>query len=58
MDTIGNVSSSVLILHGVNVILTPLEDALLVEQTLTENGHPDHTLITYPGLGHYFYPED
>ena len=58
MDTIGSVSSSVLILHGVNDILTPLEDALLLEQTLTGNGHPDHTLITYPGLGHYFYPED
>lgn len=58
METIGNVSSSVLILHGVNDILTPLEDALLLEQTLTGNGHPDHTLITYPGLGHYFYPED
>ena len=58
METIGSVSSSVLILHGVNDILTPLEDALLLEQTLTENGHPDHTLITYPGLGHYFYPED
>ncbi len=58
MDTIGGVSSSVLILHGDNDILTPLEDALLLEQTLTENGHPDHTLITYPGLGHYFYPED
>ncbi len=58
METIGGVSSSVLILHGDNDILTPLEDALLLEQTLTENGHPDHTLITYPGLGHYFYPED
>ena len=58
METIGSVSSSVLILHGVNDILTPLEDAFLLEQTLTENGHPDHTLITYPGLGHYFYPED
>jgi pimeloyl-ACP methyl ester carboxylesterase len=58
METIGNVSSSVLILHGVNDILTPLEDGLLLEQRLTENGHPDHTLITYPGLGHYFYPED
>jgi pimeloyl-ACP methyl ester carboxylesterase len=58
IDTIGNVSSSILILHGVNDILTPLEDALLLEQKLTENGHPDHTLITYPGLGHYFYPED
>ena len=58
MDTIGYVTSSVLILHGVNDILTPLEDALLLEQKMTENGHPDHTLITYPGLGHYFYPED
>ena len=58
MDTIGNVSSSILILHGVNDILTPLEDALLLEQTLIENGHTDHALITYPGLGHYFYPED
>ena len=58
METIGGVSSSVLILQGVNDLLTPLEDALLLEQTLTGNGHPDHTLITYPGLGHYFYPED
>jgi pimeloyl-ACP methyl ester carboxylesterase len=58
MDTIGNVTSSILILHGVNDILTPLEDALLLEQKMTENSHPDHTLITYPGLGHYFYPED
>jgi pimeloyl-ACP methyl ester carboxylesterase len=58
MDTIGNVSSNILILHGENDILTPLEDALLLEQTLTQNGHPDHTLITYPSLGHYFYPED
>ena len=58
LDMIGNVSSSILILHGENDILTPLEDALLLEQKLTENGHPDHTLITYPGLGHYFYPED
>jgi pimeloyl-ACP methyl ester carboxylesterase len=58
MEVIGTVSSSVLILHGVNDILTPLEDAFLLEQRLTENGHPDHTLITYPGLGHYFYPED
>jgi hypothetical protein len=58
MDTIGNVTSNILILHGVNDILTPLEDALLLEQKMTENGHPDHSLITYQGLGHYFYPED
>jgi len=58
MDMIGNVTSSILILQGESDILTPLEDALLLEQRLTEIGHPDHTLITYPGLGHYFYPED
>jgi pimeloyl-ACP methyl ester carboxylesterase len=58
MDMIGNVSSSILILHGENDILTPFEDALLMEQRLTEIGHPDHTLISYPGLGHYFFPED
>jgi pimeloyl-ACP methyl ester carboxylesterase len=58
IETIRNVSSSVLILQGTNDILTPLEDALLLEQRLTMNHHPDHTLITYPGLGHYFYPED
>jgi uncharacterized protein len=23
---------------------------------LTEINHPDHTLITYPDLGHEFYP--
>jgi len=58
IDMIGNVSSSILILNGINDIMTPLEDALLLEQRLTERGHQDHTLITYPGLGHYFYPED
>ncbi len=58
IDLIGNVSSNILILHGVNDMLTPLEDALLLEQRLTERGHKDHTLITYPDLGHYFYPED
>jgi hypothetical protein len=58
MDMIGNVTSSILILQGESDILTPLEDAFLLEQRLTEIGHPDHTLVTYPGLGHYFYPED
>jgi len=58
IDMIGNVTSSILILQGENDILTPLEDALLLEQRLTEIGHPDHTLVTYPGLGHYLYPED
>jgi uncharacterized protein len=27
-----------------------------LQQRLTEVKHPDHTLITYPNLGHDFYP--
>jgi hypothetical protein len=27
-----------------------------LQQRLTELNHPDHTLITYPNLGHLFYP--
>jgi hypothetical protein len=27
-----------------------------LQQRLTEVNHPDHTLITYPNLGHVFYP--
>jgi uncharacterized protein len=26
------------------------------QQRLTNVNHPDHTLITYPNLGHVFYP--
>jgi uncharacterized protein len=26
-----------------------------LQQKLTDVGHPDHTLITYPNLGHVFY---
>jgi len=37
---------------------TPVEQAFMLEQRLTEVGHPDHTLVTYPGLGHTFYPAD
>jgi pimeloyl-ACP methyl ester carboxylesterase/predicted nucleic acid-binding Zn-ribbon protein len=53
---IGNVSASILILQGEGDIQTPVEEAFLLEQRLTEVEHPDHTLITYPGLGHSFYP--
>src|SRR5690242_14003183 len=28
----------------------------LLQQQLTGVNHPDHTLITYPNLGHVFYP--
>jgi hypothetical protein len=47
--------TSVLILQGENDSATPLEQGLLLQQRLTEVNHPDHTLITYPNLGHFFY---
>jgi hypothetical protein len=28
----------------------------MLQQRLTEIDHPDHMLITYPNLGHFFYP--
>ncbi len=55
-DIIGNVSASILILQGENDTQVPVQQAMLLEQRLMEVGHPDHTLITYPGLGHTFYP--
>jgi uncharacterized protein len=51
---IGNISSStgILILQGENDTSTPVQQAFMLQQRLTEVNHPDHTLITYPGLGH------
>ena len=58
LSIIGNVSNStgILILHGENDIQTPIEQAFLMQQRLTDVNHPDHTLRTYPNLGHSFYP--
>jgi len=56
LGLIGNVSASILILQGEGDTQVPVEQAYLLEQRLTEVNHPDHTLITYPGLGHSFYP--
>lgn len=58
LDIIGNVSASILILQGEGDTQTIIEQAFLLEQRLTEVKHPDHTLISYPGLGHTFYPAD
>jgi len=59
LSIIGNVSKSIgiLILNGENDSQTPVQQAFLLKQRLTEVNHPDHTLITYPNLGHTFYPE-
>ena len=51
LSIIGNVP-----LNGENDSQTPVQQAFLLQQRLTEVNHPDHTLITYPNLGHLFYP--
>jgi hypothetical protein len=58
LSIIGNISKStgILILHGENDSQTPVQEAFLLQQRLTDVNHPDHTLITYPNLGHGFYP--
>ena len=58
LSVIGNVSNStgILMLTGENDSQTPVQQAFLLQQRLTDVNHPDHTLITYPDLGHLFYP--
>ena len=58
LDIIDKVPSdtSILIQQGKNDTDTPILQAFLLQQELTEVRHPDHTLITYPNLGHVFYP--
>ena len=58
LSIIGNVSKStgILMLDGENDSITPVQQAFLLQQRLTEVNHPDHTLITYPNLGNQFYP--
>ena len=58
MNIIGNgpQATSILILQGENDTQTPLQQAFVLQQILTDKRHPDHTLITYPNLGHVFYP--
>jgi len=58
LSIIGNVSKStgILILNGANDTQTPVQQAFMLQQKLTDVNHPDHMLITYPNLGHVFYP--
>jgi pimeloyl-ACP methyl ester carboxylesterase len=60
ISMIGNVSSNtgILILEGKNDSQTLPEQALLLQQRLTEVNHPDHLIIVYPGLGHIFVPSN
>ena len=43
-------------MQGKNDSQTPIQQAFLLQQELTDVNHHDHTLITYPNLGHQFYP--
>ena len=52
----GQSHTGVLILNGENDTQTPVQQALLLQQRLTEVKHPDHTMVTYPNLGHGFDP--
>ena len=58
LSVIGNVSNStdILMTNGENDSQSTVEQAFLLDQRLTEVNHPDHTLITYPDLGHLFSP--
>jgi pimeloyl-ACP methyl ester carboxylesterase len=58
LSIIGNISKStgILMLNGENDSQTTVQQAFLLQQRLTDVNHPDHTLITYPNLGHLFYP--
>ena len=58
LSIIGKVSPStgILILHGQNDSGSRVQQAFLLQQRLTELNHPDHKLITYPDLGHHFFP--
>jgi pimeloyl-ACP methyl ester carboxylesterase len=58
LEIIGNVSqsTSILIMNGENDSQSSVQQAFLLEQKLNEANHPDHTLVTYPDLGHVFSP--
>jgi uncharacterized protein len=58
LNIIGNVppTTSILIQQGQNDSQTPIQQAFLLQQELIDKRHPDHILITYPNLGHAFYP--
>ena len=58
LNIIGNVppTTNILIQQGHNDSQTPIQQAFLLQQELVDKKHPDHTLITYPNLGHTFYP--
>ncbi len=54
LSVIGNISSSsVLLVQGGQDLGLPPEQPLMLEQRLLAVNHPDHTIIVYPGHGHF-----
>ena len=57
-EILGNLThKDILIMQGEDDVQTTIDQALILEQKLTEVRHPDHALKTYPGLGHTFFPQ-
>jgi fermentation-respiration switch protein FrsA (DUF1100 family) len=56
MQVLPTFQKPVLLLNGEGDTQTPVQAAREVDAALTKTGNPDHKLITYPKLGHTFYP--
>lgn len=56
IETIVDLPIPILIIHGENDANVSPELSERVEAALAEAGHPDHSLILYPGLGHSLGP--
>jgi fermentation-respiration switch protein FrsA (DUF1100 family) len=56
LESVGELQQLILILHGENDANVPPEAAERIDAALAEAGHPDHTLLIYPELGHSLGP--
>ncbi|MBI4678189.1 MAG: alpha/beta fold hydrolase [Elusimicrobia bacterium] len=55
--TLPSFRGPILIMQGERDSQTPLSEARLLDEAIRASGHPDHTILTFPGLGHAFSPE-
>jgi uncharacterized protein len=53
LRVIGNISSNILLIHGGRDLGLPPTQSLMLEQKLLAVNQPDHTIIMYPGHGHF-----
>ena len=58
LNTIGSVptNTTILLLNGEHDTQTPVQGALFIAAKAYTVKSSDHTLITYPNLGHEFHP--